>query len=55
MVSLIKGQNVGENSPFLYSTLHVAMSPFWLQHGESPSYVVKKCANHATHCVITSI
>lgn len=47
MVTLIKGQNVGEKSP-LCSILSVATSPCWLQNGVSPNYVAKQSANIST-------
>lgn len=53
MVTLIKGQNVGEKSP-LCSILSVATSPCWLQNGVSPNYVAKHSANLSTlQCVIS--
>ena len=53
MVTLIKGQNVGEKSP-LCSILSVATSPCWLQNGATPNYVAKHSANLSTlQCVIS--
>ena len=53
MVTLIKGQNVGEKSP-LCSILSVATSPCWLQNGVTPNYVAKHSANLSTlQCVIS--
>lgn len=47
MVTLIKGQNVGEKSP-LCGIPSVAMSPCWLQNGVTPNYVSKASVNQAT-------
>ena len=53
MVTLIKGQNVGEKSP-LCGIPSVATSPCWLQNGVTPNYVVKQSANLFTlQCVIS--
>ena len=53
MVTLIKGQNVGEKSP-LCGIPPVATSPCWLQNGVTPNYVVKQSANLSTlQCVIS--
>lgn len=53
MVTLIKGQNVGEKSP-LCSILSVATSPCWRQNGVTPNYVAKHSANLSTlQCVIS--
>jgi len=53
MVTLIKGQNVGEKSP-LCGIPSVATSPCWLQNGVTPNYVVKQSANLSTlQCVIS--
>lgn len=53
MVTLIKGQNVGEKSP-LCGIPSVATSPYWLQNGVTPNYVVKHSANLSTlQCVIS--
>lgn len=53
MVTLIKGQNVGEKSP-LCSIPPVATSPCWLQNGVTPNYVVKQSVNLSTlQCVIS--
>ena len=54
MVTLIKGQNVGEKSP-LCSLLFVATSPCWLQNGVTPNYVIKKSANLSTLQRVISI
>lgn len=53
MVTLIKGQNVGEKSP-LCGIPPVATSPCWLQNGVTPNYVVKQSVNLSTlQCVIS--
>lgn len=53
MVTLIKGQNVGEKTP-LCGIPSVATSPCWLQNGVTPNYVAKQSANFSIlQCVIS--